>query len=293
MAQISSLFNVSGRVALVTGGSSGVGFMISQGLVKNGCKVYICGLASDSIDDKVKELKDLGGGEVIGFPGDVGSKEGIAAIAEFVSSREPHLDVLVSNAGIRRDAPTQCNVLTASLSELQASLWSHNYSDWEASFRVNTSAHFYLSVALLPLLAAAADLDLGDGRKGRQEGRGSVVVTSSCASMHNCTNVDMMSYATSKAATDHLVALLASKFARWYVRVNGIHPGFVPSQMNPIGAEDNMFANLIDKVPAKRVGNMEDLAGTIIYLSSQAGSYVDGRSLCLDGGRVLLANGQE
>lgn len=135
------------------------------------------------------------------------------------------MDILVSNAGIRRDAPIQCNVLSAPLEELQASLWSHNYSDWEASFRVNTSAHFFLSVALLPLLAAAANLDLGNGKSGRSEGRGVVVVTSSCASMHNCTNVDMMSYATSKAATDHLVALLASKFSRWYVRVNGINPG--------------------------------------------------------------------
>ncbi|KAI0485035.1 short chain dehydrogenase [Xylariaceae sp. FL0804] len=318
-AQIPALFDVRGRVALVTGGSSGIGFMISQGLVQNGCKVYVCGLSSDPIDERVKELKELGAADVIGFPGDVSTKEGVAAIAQFVSARETHLDILVSNAGVRRDAPMPCPSPGPSLAELQASLWSHEWEEgWVASFRVNTAAHFFLAVALLPLLAAAADLDLGGGeggaeadgdgdggsgdgqrktrsgrRKGRDEGRGVVVVTSSCASMHNCTNVDLMSYATTKAATDHLVALLASKFARWYVRVNAINPGFVPSQMNPIGAQDNMFANLIDKVPAKRVGNMEDLAGTVIYLCSQAGSYVDGRCLCLDGGRVLFANGQE
>ncbi len=86
-------------------------------------------------------------------------------------------------------------------------------------------AHYFLSVALLDLLHAAGELDLGNGRKGRDEGRGVVVITSSIASLHNATNVDMMSYATTKAATDHLVALLASKFARWYVRVVGINPG--------------------------------------------------------------------
>ncbi|KAH9909911.1 7-alpha-hydroxysteroid dehydrogenase [Xylariomycetidae sp. FL2044] len=293
MAHVSDLFGVKGRVALVTGGSSGIGFMISQGLVRNGCKVYICGLATDPIDEKVRELNALGEGEAIGFAGDVSSKEGVSAVADYVSKREKHLDILISNAGIRRDTPKPCDVLTASLEQLRASLWAHEYSGWEDSFRVNTAAHFFLSVALVPLLAAAANLDLGDGRLGRAEGRGVVVVTSSCASMHNCTNVDMMSYATTKAATDHLVALLASKFARWYVRVNAINPGFVPSEMNPIGAEDNMFKSLIDKVPAKRVGDIGDMAGTIIYLCSQAGSYVDGRCLCVDGGRVLLANGQE
>lgn len=140
----------------------------------------------------------------------------------------------------------------------------------------------------------AADLDVGGGRRGRDDGRGSVVITSSCASMHNCTNVDLSSYAASKAATDHVVKLLAAKFARWYIRVNSINPGcesksfspksflilwvitdghsvVVSSNMNPIGAEGNMFAALIDKVPAKRVGNMEDLAGTVIYLCSRAG----------------------
>lgn len=75
-----------------------------------------------------------------------------------------------------------------------------------------------MSVAFLHLLAAAADGDKSDGR-------GSIVITSSCASMHNATNVDLTSYATSKAATDHLVKLLAAKFSRFYVRVNGINPG--------------------------------------------------------------------
>lgn len=86
-------------------------------------------------------------------------------------------------------------------------------------------AHYFLSVALVDLLAAAGDAIMPDGTKGKDHGRGVVVVTSSIASLHNATNVDMTSYATTKAATDHLVALLASKFARWYVRVCGINPG--------------------------------------------------------------------
>ena len=117
------------------------------------------------------------------------------------------------------------NVKTASLDELQESLWSSKHSDWDATFRINVSAHYFLSVALVKLLAAASDLDLPDRTKGKDEGRGSIVITSSVASMHNSTNIDLTSYAASKAATDHLVPLLASKFGRWYVRVNSINPG--------------------------------------------------------------------
>ena len=133
--------------------------------------------------------------------------------------------MLISNAGIRRDPPIQCDVLSASMSELQTSMWSSHHSDWADTFCINSTAHYFLSVALLPLLTAASELDLGGGRLGKSEGRGVVVITSSCASMHNATNVDLTSYATSKAATDHLVKLLAAKFARFYVRVIGINPG--------------------------------------------------------------------
>lgn len=104
-------------------------------------------------------------------------------------------------------------------------MWSSPDTHWIDTFKVNTSAHYFLSVALLPLLEAASRLDLGDGTQGKSEGRGLVIVMSSCASMHNATNVDLTSYATSKAATDHLVRLLAAKFSRFYIRVNGINPG--------------------------------------------------------------------
>ncbi|KAJ5373494.1 hypothetical protein N7517_005500 [Penicillium concentricum] len=292
---INELFGVKGYVAVVTGGSSGLGFMIASGLVKNGAKVYLVDLPSEKIDKRVTELNELGkevGGSAHGILCDVSVKEAIQDLVAQVSQRESHVDMLISNAGIRRDPPIQCNVLEASLSELQASMWSSRHSDWADTFCVNTTAHYFLSVAFLPLLEAASRLELPGGRLGRSDGRGVVVMTSSCASMHNVTNVDLTSYATSKAATDHLVRLLAAKFSRFYVRVAGINPGFVPSNMNPVGEEGNVFSALFDKVPAKRAGIEDDIAGTILYLVSRAGAYVDGISLCVDGGRILLANGQ-
>ena len=184
------------------------------------------------------------------------------------------------------------NVKIASLETLQASLWSSVHSDWDATFRINVTAHYFLAVALIKVLAAAADLSLRDGKKGRDVGRGVIVVTSSCASMHYSTNIDLTSYAASKAALDHRVKLLAVKFARWYVRVNSINPGFLPSKMNPVEEGGNQFTELFKAMPAQRIGNMEDIAGVVLYLCSQAGAYVDGQCLCVDGGRTLLANGQ-
>lgn len=224
--------------------------------------------------------------------GDVSTKEGIRRIADFISQAESHLDILVSNAGIRRDPPQMCDVKTASLDELQSSLWSSRHSDWQDTFAVNVTAHYFLSVALLKLLARAGELAIGNGRKGRDEGRGVIIITSSCASMHNCTNIDLTSYASSKAAIDHLVRLLASKYAPWYVRVNSINPGFVPSKMNPVTDGDNQFAELFRAMPAGRIGRATDIGGAVLFLSSEAGSYMDGVNLCIDGGRILLANGQ-
>lgn len=157
-------------------------------------------------------------------------------LAAQIKERESHVDILVSNAGIRRDPRIPCNVLTAPLQELQASLWSYESSDWSDSFAVNSAAHFFLSVAFLPLLAAAPKSQQFDA------GRGVVIVTSSCASMHNATNVDLTSYATSKAATDHLVRLMAAKFNRWYVRVVGINPGCKSAQC-PLSVDPSLMCS--------------------------------------------------
>ncbi|XDG10308.1 hypothetical protein ABKA04_009923 [Annulohypoxylon sp. FPYF3050] len=237
------------------------------GLVTNGAKVYVVALPSEPIDERVAELCELGkssGGTAVGIACDVSSKQSISDLAAKISQLEDSIDLLVSNAGIRRDPPILCDVQKAPLDELQASMWSSEHSDWSDTFSVNTTAHYFMSVAFLPLLAKAAEKD-------RASGRGSIVVTSSCASMHNVTNVDLTSYAASKAATDHLVKLLAAKFSRWYIRCNSINPGFVPSKMNPVGEEGNVFSNLFDKVPARRAGDDLDIAAVVIWLSSRAG----------------------
>ncbi|KKY13638.1 putative short-chain dehydrogenase [Diplodia seriata] len=162
---IGNLFDVKGRIALVTGGSSGIGLMIAKALVTNGARVIITALPTDPIDAAVRDLNALGrpsGGTAEGFPTDLSSKPAIAALAAHLTDtlRLPRLDVLVSNAGIRRDPPAPCAVTAAALPELQASMWSHRAADWADTFAVNTTAHYFLSVALVHLLAAAAERDV-------------------------------------------------------------------------------------------------------------------------------------
>lgn len=166
------------------------------------------------------------------MPCDLTSKSAITELASTISAREPHLDILISNAGIRRDPPQPCSVLSASLTELQESMYSTPPKDWSDTFATNVTAHYFLVVAFVHLLEAAASRRIEGAvheqaavTNGRDEGRGVVVITSSAASLHNMTNLDLTSYAASKAGTDHVVRLLAAKFARWYVRVVGINPG--------------------------------------------------------------------
>lgn len=153
------------------------------------------------------------------MPCDLSSHTEIEKLVKYVQERERSLDLLVSNAGIRRDPLDLCNLETDNVLELQASMQSSRPSDWKETFSINVTSHYYLAVAFLPSLHSAASHD------GSREGRGAIIITGSCASMHNVTNVDLTSYAASKAATDHLVKLLAAKFRNFYVRVVGLNPG--------------------------------------------------------------------
>jgi NAD(P)-dependent dehydrogenase (short-subunit alcohol dehydrogenase family) len=151
---------------------------------------------------------------------DVSDPESIKKFSTWLHACNVQLDILLSNAGIRCDPSVLVESYSnVSIAELQTSLLSHDHKAWGQTFAVNTTGHFFLIANLLDLLHVAAT---------GGEGRGCVVITSSCASMHLCTNVDLTSYAASKAATDHLVGMLAAKVGRHGIRVNGINPGCTP-----------------------------------------------------------------
>ncbi|KAJ5108319.1 hypothetical protein N7456_004994 [Penicillium angulare] len=274
-----SLYDIKERWIAITGAASGIGHMLARGCAVNGANVILIDINEGSLSTVQKELNALSEGskkfEMI--CGDLSYQEGVKSITERIKSEYSSLDALIHCAGIR-----YVNDVTytpgGSLESLEAATLSASYQDWEKTFRLNVLAPYYLTAGLINLLGVAA-------LKG--EGRGCVIIFSSPASVHNHQFVP--SYQTSKAAVDHLVRIMAMEFANFHIRVNAISPGIVPSGMTTVDASSNL--HLANEAPAGRPGNEEDMFGTALWLMSKAGSFMDGKVVRVEGGRLLILKG--
>jgi len=254
---INDLFSLEGRVAVVTGGSRGIGKMIVEGFLAAGCaKVYITARKREQVQATCEEL----GEKVIGIPGDLSSLEGINAfIAEF-SKHEDKLDILVNNAGVA---------------------WGNDFEEfpeagWDKVMDLNVKSLFFLTQKLYPQLVAAA-----------AEGRPAKVINIGSIDGMKINPWETYSYQASKAAVIHLTKRLAARLVRDNIVVSGIGPGAFASEMNK-AARDN--EGMVEKgIPARRIGDAMDMAGGAIYLASRAGDYVVGTTIPIDGG-VVNAN---
>ncbi|KAL2833334.1 hypothetical protein BDW59DRAFT_180093 [Aspergillus cavernicola] len=285
--QINELFNVAGRWVAITGAASGIGRMLAKGCAVNGAHAILIDINEKALADTQKELETLTQSEattatsqIITIQGDLSTEEGISTIVQKIKSQHPSLlllDALFHCAGIR-----YMNEISytpgASLAQLQAATLSAPYRGWEHTFRLNVLAPYYLTAGLIALLGEAA---------ARGEGRGCVVLFSSPASVHNHQFVP--AYQTSKAAVDHLVRIMAAEFSDFYIRVNALSPGIVPSGMTPNDGQSNL--RLASETPAKRAGNEEDMVGCALWLISKAGAFMDGKIIRNEGGRLLVLKG--
>ncbi|KAL3457162.1 hypothetical protein BJX64DRAFT_293416 [Aspergillus heterothallicus] len=282
--RINNLFDVAGRWVAITGAASGIGRMLAKGCVVNGAHTLLIDLNEKSLLETKEELRKIPASEseaaateIIMIPGDLSSEEGVNAVVEQIKSLRPSLDALFHCAGIR-----YMNEISytpgESLSRLEAATKSAPYRGWEHTFRLNVLAPYYLTAGLITLLGHAA----ADGG-----GRGCVVLFSSPASVHNHQFVP--AYQTSKAAVDHMVRIMAAEFADFYIRVNALSPGIVPSGMTPNDGKSNL--RLADQTPAKRPGNEEDMVGCALWLISKAGAFMDGKVIRNEGGRLLILKG--
>jgi NAD(P)-dependent dehydrogenase (short-subunit alcohol dehydrogenase family) len=248
------LFSVAGKVALVTGGSRGIGRMIAAGLVANGVRTYLTARKAEACQATAAELASEG--ECIALPADLSSSEDRARLVAELTGRESALHILVNNAGANWGAP---------LAEFPE-------SGWDKVMDVNLKAVFFLTRDLLPLLTAA----------GSAVDPARVVNVGSIDGLH-VPALETYSYSTSKAALHHLTRVLARKLAPEHVNVNAIAPGPFESQMMKATLES--FGEMIRKTnPRGRIGEAEDVAGTAIYLCSRASAYVTGAVLPVDGG---------
>jgi NAD(P)-dependent dehydrogenase (short-subunit alcohol dehydrogenase family) len=254
------LFSVEGKVAVVTGGSRGIGAMIASGLVRAGCRVYITARKAEACDAKAAELSAFG--ECVSLPLDLADPAAPGDLVRQISEREQCLHILVNNAGATWGAPLEAYPLDA----------------FDKLWNINVKALFRLTVLSLPLLRAAA----GPDDPARVINIGSI----------DGLGVPMMqtyAYSTTKAGVHMLTRHLASELASEFITVNAIAPGPFDSKMMAFALDDpKTRAAIAAGVPLGRVGDPDDMAGAVIYLASRAGRYLTGAVIPVDGGIAAL-----
>ncbi|KAG9251255.1 uncharacterized protein F5Z01DRAFT_288502 [Emericellopsis atlantica] len=275
-----ALFNVNGLVALVTGGGSGIGYMIAKALAHNGAaKVYIAGRRLPLLEKAAGEL----GPNVSPLQCDVTSKEELQRAAKTIADDAGYLNLLVCNSGI---GGPQVSPLTpeTKLEDWADQNFALDFDDYVNTFKVNSAAVWYTTMAFLKLL------DLGN-QKGNVTQSSQVIVTSSIAA-YNKKAPGGWAYGQSKAAATLAVKQLSVALPQWNIRANCIAPGLFPSEMSePIvkryaGSSGTPGAVPTSMIPMGRMGSEEDMAGTLLYYASRAGAYTNGDVIVVDGGRL-------
>ena len=259
--KIDNLFNIQDKVAVVTGGSRGIGEMITAGFLANGTKVYISARKAPALVDKAKELSDKYNQECIPIPCDLSSIEGIEEFTNEIQNKEKGIDFLINNAGAAWGEPLE----------------SFSEGGWDKVMDLNVKSLFFLTQKFKNLLLNNAS----------EEDPSRVINIGSIDGL-NVPSMETYSYGASKAAVHHLTRVLAAKLVKENILVNAIAPGPYPSAM--LGAAVNHdYSEIAKRNPRKRVGTPEDMAGLAIFLCSRAGAYTVGETITSDGGIVKTA----
>ena len=258
------LFSIKDKVALVTGGSRGIGEMIAAGFLTSGAKVYISSRKAEVCDSTATRLSKEFGGECISIPSDLSTLDGVESLANTISSEESKLDILINNAGASWGAPID----------------EYPESGWDKVMDTNVKGVFFLIQKLLPVL-----------RKATSSDDPSRVVNIGSVDGIKTGGFDAFAYGPSKAALHHLTRILAASLIKEKIIVNAIAPGPFPTWMLStgvgFGGETDVDWSVVgDQNPSGRVGNMQDIAGLAIFLCSRASAYTVGQTITCDGGAV-------
>ncbi len=249
------LFAIRGKVALVTGGTSGIGLMIARALVKRGARTYIVGRDAAQSRDIAAQLS--GTVQCTGLVADLAEAQGPQQLAGQLAHEE-QLHILVNNAGANETG----TIDTVSV------------EGWDTVLNVNLRAGFFLTQQLLPKLRAAATA--ADPAR--------IINIGSIGGLH-IPNWDAFPYGASKAAVHHMTRALAKRLGKDHITVNAIAPGPFPSRLT--NTQSAAVKKSVETyIPLGRPGEPEDIEGLVVFLASRAGAYVNGTTIPLDGGYI-------
>ena len=254
---VHDLFEIRGKVALITGGSRGIGFMIARAYVEAGARVYVVSRDAQRCRAAAAELAKRGSCEPL--PAELSRMDEVERLARDLAARESALHVLVNNAG---------------------TAWGDKLDEfpergWDKVMDLNLKSPFFLVQKLLPLLA----------RAGREDDPARVINLGSVDGLH-LPLFENFSYAASKAGIHHLSRVLAAHLAARHINVNTIAPGYFDTDMTEPMLGIMGLDKLMSIVPMKRMGAHDDIAGVAVFLAARASAYITGVTLPVDGGLV-------
>ena len=254
---VSTLFSIRDKIALVTGGSRGIGLMIARGYVEAGATVYIASRSAEVCDAVAEELSAVG--RCISLPTDLSTMEGVQSLCSQLTEREEKLHILINNAGAAWGEPIE----------------TFPEEGFDKITDLNLKSLFFLTRELLPLLEKAASAD--DPAR---------VINIGSIDGLRVPFVPNFSYAAAKAAVHHLTRMLAVHLGGRKITVNAVAPGFFPSKMTRHLLE-NYREKFEEACPLGRIGEPADMAGIAVFLASRAASYINGAVIPVDGGHSL------
>ncbi|MDQ0810968.1 NAD(P)-dependent dehydrogenase (short-subunit alcohol dehydrogenase family) [Streptomyces sp. B3I7] len=256
------LFDLTGKCALVTGGTRGIGRMIARGLLQAGARVLISSRGAEACAEAQRHLSEYG--DVRAIPADLSRHDECRRLAGLVRADSERLDILVNNAGAMWREPLE----------------TFPVEGWDQVIDLNLKSPFWLVQALLPALRGA----------GTADDHARVINIGSIAGGVHVAGAPNYSYASSKAGLHQLTRVLARELGPQHITVNAVAPGPFPSQMMATTLEA-IGDTIAAKAPLRRLGRDDDMAGVAVFLAGRAGSYLTGTVIPVDGGIATTATG--
>lgn len=250
-------FDLSGRVALVTGGNGGIGLGMARGLAEAGAAIAIAGRNREKSAKAVEELQKAGA-RVISVEVDVADEQSVKDMVQHTLDRFERIDILVANAGINNRMPPQ----------------DYKASEWQEVLDINLNGPFFCAQAVYPAMKA--------------QGGGKIITIGSMASIFGLPFA--AAYASTKGGVVQLTRVLATAWAKDNIQANAILPGWIDTELtqNARKQVDGLHDRVVDRTPAGRWGDPADFAGTAVFLASSASDFVTGTAIPVDGGYSVM-----